>query len=92
MVHFKKRINLPDGLWGQWSTWSTCSTTCGSGTQTRRRHCDNPPKSGNGTYCSIDGSSSRDTRPCNLQNCSIGKLEPVKLPIAEFCLIGAHPF
>ena len=59
-----------DGNWGQWGSWSTCSVTCGSGTETRRRFCNDPKPTGTGRYCSKDGSLSTETRPCpNLPSC-----------------------
>jgi len=76
----KKRINsncsknhssLIDGNWGEWSAWH-CSVTCGNGTQTRKRFCDNPEKSGNGRYCSGDGSFSFENKHCNLTECGKG--------------------
>ncbi|XP_071122517.1 coadhesin-like [Mytilus edulis] len=44
----------PCSVNGGWSTWSyldTCSVTCGFGTQTKTRSCNNPPPSGSGLYC-----------------------------------------
>ena len=31
-----------DGAWSGWANWSDCDVTCGSGTQSRVRSCDNP--------------------------------------------------
>jgi hypothetical protein len=39
-----------DGFWSSWSNFTECSTTCGKGTQTRKRTCDNPPPDG-GQFC-----------------------------------------
>ena len=62
-----------DGNWGQWGTWSTCSATCGSGIETRKRFCNDPKPSGDGQYCSKDGSVGTETRPCpGLIPCSLG--------------------
>ena len=62
-----------DGNWGQWGAWSTCSATCGSGIETRKRFCNDPKPSGDGQYCSKDGSVGTETRPCpGLIPCSLG--------------------
>ena len=39
------------GGWGNWLSWSTCSRSCGTGTQIRKRFCDNPAPINNGTEC-----------------------------------------
>ncbi len=61
---------LLDGNWGAWSSLSTCTVTCGGGTQSHTRLCNNPPPSNGGAAC--PGSSSENA-PCNLQLCPIGK-------------------
>ena len=55
-----------DGVWGNWGSWSTCSLTCGSGSYTRTRTCNNPSQEGNGAPC--PGTSS-ETETCNDITC-----------------------
>eukprot|EP00117_Sycon_ciliatum_P029661 scpid29664/ scgid0256/ Disintegrin and metalloproteinase domain-containing protein 28; Epididymial metalloproteinase-like, disintegrin-like, and cysteine-rich protein II len=41
------------GEWGPWSSWSACSESCGTnGTRSRRRACEYPSPSPDGTPCS----------------------------------------
>ncbi|RXG71912.1 A disintegrin and metalloproteinase with thrombospondin motifs 12 [Armadillidium vulgare] len=42
------------GNWGEWSPWSPCSRSCGAGVEAATRHCDNPPPSNGGKYCTGD--------------------------------------
>ncbi|VDI60497.1 Hypothetical predicted protein [Mytilus galloprovincialis] len=51
-----------DGGWSDWEN-STCSVTCGEGTTTMTRTCNNPIPSGGGNNCSGE---SIDTASCNL--------------------------
>merc|ERR1712126_288642 len=53
---------------GGWSSWSygPCSQTCGGGTQTGTRSCNNPRPSGGGSKC--PGSDIK-TRKCNTHTC-----------------------
>ena len=46
--------------------WADCSATCGSGTQTRTRTCDNPQPSVGGDPCY--GKSS-ETQSCSAASC-----------------------
>jgi hypothetical protein len=55
-----------DGGWSTWSAWSICSVTCGGGTQTRTRVCNNPAPSNGGATCS--GSAS-ESQVCSTQAC-----------------------
>jgi hypothetical protein len=55
-----------NGGWTQWTTWGDCSVTCGGGTQTRSRTCDNPAPQYGGAQCSGDASGSQQ---CNTDNC-----------------------
>ncbi len=63
-------IYFSAGNWGAWGSWSTCSITCGPGTQTRSRLCNNPPPSNGGATCPGSGTESAT---CNLQSCPSGK-------------------
>ena len=60
-----------DGGWGEWSDWDTCTATCGGGSQTRTRVCDNPPPTNGGNDCGADDT---ETQYCNEQSCITGKL------------------
>ena len=39
------------GQWGQWSDRTECGVTCGGGTISRSRMCDNPEPEYNGDEC-----------------------------------------
>ena len=49
--------------------FSACSATCGPGTQTRTRNCDNPPQAYGGKECSTDIDDSSDSENCNIKAC-----------------------
>ena len=55
-----------DGMWSPWGEYDTCSKTCGGGSQTRRRTCDNPKPANGGKNCAGD---SEETQSCNTQGC-----------------------
>ncbi|KAK3083453.1 hypothetical protein FSP39_022988 [Pinctada imbricata] len=57
-----------NGNWGNWGSWGSCSLTCGGGTSTRNRACDNPPPQHGGASCSGGASS---TKSCNTASCPI---------------------
>ncbi|XP_062920094.1 hemicentin-1 isoform X2 [Mobula hypostoma] len=62
------------GGWSSWLPWSPCSETCGKGTQTRLRLCNNPPPSFDGTHC--EGQDAQ-TRVCKNRMCPVdGKWIP----------------
>ena len=65
---FKKKKFLA-GNWGAWASWGTCSKTCGGGTQTRTRTCNNPAPAYGGAACA---GSAADLQNCATQNCPIG--------------------
>ncbi|XP_047609819.1 hemicentin-1 isoform X2 [Phacochoerus africanus] len=56
------------GAWSTWQPWGTCSASCGKGTQTRTRLCNNPPPSFDGSYC--DGTETQ-MQVCNERHCPI---------------------
>ena len=55
-----------DGGWSSFGSWSSCSKSCGGGTMTQSRSCNNPAPRYGGRGCS--GSSSH-TKSCNLLFC-----------------------
>ncbi|XP_069798458.1 hemicentin-1 [Narcine bancroftii] len=62
------------GGWSSWLPWSPCSETCGKGTQTRLRLCNNPPPSFDGAHC--EGQDAQ-TRVCKKRMCPVdGKWIP----------------
>ncbi|XP_004688211.1 PREDICTED: hemicentin-1 [Condylura cristata] len=56
------------GSWGAWQPWGTCSETCGKGTQTRTRLCNNPPPSFDGSYCN---GVETQMQVCNERHCPV---------------------
>ena len=61
-----------NGSWGVWGAWSTCSTTCGSGTWTRSRSCDNPAPANGGLHCP---ENKNDTAQCVKTTCPVPSVE-----------------
>ncbi|KAJ8312553.1 hypothetical protein KUTeg_009926 [Tegillarca granosa] len=56
-----------NGNWNSWTEWGLCSVSCGNGTMTRSRTCNNPPPLFGGTPCSGDGVQTKgcnSTGPC----------------------------
>ena len=69
-------ISLVNGKWGQWIDITSCTKSCGSGTFTRTRLCNNPPALSGGLSCLLsDGTGNRafqetiSNQPCNTQAC-----------------------
>ena len=54
------------GSWGNWENWDTCTVTCGNGTQSRSRTCNNPTPSNGGKACQ---GRTKDKQICNLNTC-----------------------
>ena len=59
-----------DGKWSRWGKWDTCSATCGGGSQSRTRTCDNPAPENGGAECDSNGSSGEESQTCNEWDCS----------------------
>uniref|UniRef100_A0A8C3J6R6 Hemicentin-1 n=1 Tax=Calidris pygmaea TaxID=425635 RepID=A0A8C3J6R6_9CHAR len=57
-----------DGEWSSWLPWAPCSETCGKGTQTRLRLCNNPPPSHGGSHC--EGSDTQ-MQVCSKRRCPV---------------------
>jgi hypothetical protein len=72
-----------NGSWGLWSDYSSCSSTCGGGTWTRTRSCNNPPRSGSGAPC--PGVAMESTNCTGNPPCPIGKINLCILT-KEVCL------
>ncbi len=92
--------NFSDGGWSDYSQWSTCTLTCGGGTQSRTRLCNNPTPTGDGKTC--NGPSSQ-TQICNNITCPIGKYYNLSISFNDYLrwlvktkvnsiLYGAHYF
>eukprot|EP00800_Vazella_pourtalesii_P019814 TRINITY_DN687_c0_g1_i6.p1 TRINITY_DN687_c0_g1~~TRINITY_DN687_c0_g1_i6.p1 ORF type:complete len:1458 (+),score=297.65 TRINITY_DN687_c0_g1_i6:296-4669(+) len=56
------------GAWSEWSEWDTCSVSCGDGTHSRVRTCDNPAPQFGGDPCLEHGTERQD---CRLRDCPI---------------------
>nr|XP_036865807.1 hemicentin-1 [Manis javanica] len=56
------------GAWSTWQPWGTCSRSCGKGTQTRSRLCNNPPPLFDGSYCH---GVETQMQVCNERHCPV---------------------
>ena len=61
-----------NGGYGAWSDNDKCSKSCGSGTKTRRRLCNNPTPKNGGDDCSKLGPANQSVT-CNPQVCPPGE-------------------
>ena len=74
ILHIYNTIySVVDGGWSSWTNGS-CSKTCGGGTLTATRRCDNPTPTCLGKKCS--GLSDHQT-PCNTHCCSGNMFVPI---------------
>ncbi|CAC5416425.1 HMCN [Mytilus coruscus] len=55
-----------NGGWSEWSKFSACPVTCGGGTNTRTRTCDNPTPAHRGNDCM---GAMFENGDCNTQDC-----------------------
>uniref|UniRef100_A0A671WFP5 Thrombospondin 1 n=1 Tax=Sparus aurata TaxID=8175 RepID=A0A671WFP5_SPAAU len=69
-----------NGNWGPWSPWDTCSLTCGSGSQIRKRVCNDPAPKYGGKECIGDA---KETQFCNKKAC------PIDGCLSNPCFAGA---
>ncbi|XP_078333125.1 SCO-spondin-like isoform X2 [Crassostrea virginica] len=87
-----------DGVWSDWSAWSSCSSTCGGGTKSKSRDCDNPAPAHGGNYCIGD---STENITCANTSCPVGPPCPTcdenlncqwnsVCDVSETCLIRSY--
>ncbi|XP_067662288.1 hemicentin-1-like isoform X1 [Haliotis asinina] len=57
-----------DGNWGQWMDWTSCSVSCGGGSRTRVRRCDNPRSQYGGADCV---GPEQQVDYCNSEHCPV---------------------
>ncbi|XP_078377130.1 SCO-spondin-like isoform X1 [Oculina patagonica] len=63
-----------DGGWSSWSSWGQCTGSCGTGLQTRKRTCTNPPPGYGGKKCA---GRAEEHKNCLLKRCPItGRWSP----------------
>ena len=55
-----------DGGWTKYGDWTVCTASCGGGTQTRNRTCNNPAPSNGGTGCV---GKAEESKTCNIDSC-----------------------
>ncbi|XP_062578222.1 mucin-like protein [Saccostrea cucullata] len=61
-----------NGGLSDWSAWGACSLTCGNGTQTRTRSCNNPTQEGAGAPCTGE---TTEAQSCNTNICPPNQVE-----------------
>ncbi|KAK9869843.1 hypothetical protein WA026_003569 [Henosepilachna vigintioctopunctata] len=68
-IQVGERPAAVNGGWGKWTTPTECSRTCGGGTSTSKRECDNPTPANGGRYCIGER---KKVTTCNMQPCPQG--------------------
>ncbi|XP_065071932.1 plasminogen-like [Rhopilema esculentum] len=61
-----------NGGYSAWGPYGACSVSCGGGTKTRSRKCNNPAPKNNGRPCT---GPSTQTAVCNSKSCPVGQDE-----------------
>ncbi|XP_052790090.1 coadhesin-like [Mya arenaria] len=65
---FCRLCDAVDGHWSDWGQWSGCDVSCGKGTRSRVRSCDNPVPTHGGDDCA----GSKDEHDvCVLESCPV---------------------
>ena len=80
-------------MWGTWGTWTACSVTCGGGTRTRTKLCDNPAPANGGADCAGDTNSDNtedetDLTPCETQDCKLFRKFTIVVMLLYFFYLG----
>ena len=57
-----------DGKFGEWSGFGPCSVTCGDGSQTRERECNNPAPQYGGAQCE---GQTKENQACKEKPCPV---------------------
>ncbi|XP_035665050.1 C-type mannose receptor 2-like [Branchiostoma floridae] len=77
-----------DGDWSSWAAWSGCSVTCGVGTETRDRTCNNPAPANGGADCV---GQTQETRLCDTgASCPGCHLQNPIFPTDTFAVYNGH--
>ena len=62
-----------NGRWGLFGDYGECTVTCGGGSRSRFRECNNPAPQHGGDDCTWNGSTDIETKTCNENICPPGK-------------------
>lgn len=80
IFHIYITIISVNGNFSAWTSWDSCSVSCGGGSQTKLRICNNPIPANGGDNCTReDGSLTNgaeaeiETQACNLERCPPGR-------------------